>query len=133
MATRYEYVIRPQATVGRGVQASLPAIRRPPGATGEAVHCWGRAARFEFTEDTQPSQPGFILVPTIDVPGPTDDDHPALGFTFTETERITEVVRVFNPQDAEQWVDVERIRRISFLGEDGIVRTFILNPGAVGA
>lgn len=28
---------------------------------------------------------------------------------FQEVQRVTEVVRVFNPNDNQQWVDVERI------------------------
>jgi hypothetical protein len=28
---------------------------------------------------------------------------------YRETQRVTEVVRVYNPNDKEQWVDVERI------------------------
>lgn len=31
---------------------------------------------------------------------------------WQETQRITEVIRVFNPQDHSQWVDIEQINKL---------------------
>lgn len=33
---------------------------------------------------------------------------------WVETSRVTNTVRVFNPNDKEQWVDVERISNLTF-------------------
>ena len=33
---------------------------------------------------------------------------------YVETKRVTETVRVYNPQDHEQWVDVERINYVQW-------------------
>lgn len=41
--------------------------------------------------------------------------------THNELTRATSTVRVENPEDATQYVDVERIDRVLFLGTDGSV------------
>lgn len=123
MTSRYEYFVRGAVVGGSRLGGrNLPPIRRPPGATGEAVHRWGRKANFTFTA------PGTVTTQVIWPDGLPDIDEPDdAARIFTETEREVDVVRVTNPSDSAQFVDVERITRISFLGEDGIVRTFVLN------
>jgi len=37
---------------------------------------------------------------------------------FQEVQRVTEVVRVFNPNDNQQWVDVERINYLKLTDKD---------------
>jgi len=49
---------------------------------------------------------------------------------YEEVARAVSVVRVTNPSDSEQWVDVERIERIMFRGPDGRRHEFVLNHGA---
>ena len=100
--------------------------RRPPGASGDATLRWGEPSDFQFSSrgGTRIS----IIQPTFtDLPQGDDDDIAADGLIFTETERETTTVRITNPQDANDFVDVERIDRISFLGPDGVIRTFVLN------
>lgn len=98
--------------------------RRPPGASGEATLRWGRPSRFQFTSGGGSTQPRFTVLPPGDE---AEEDAAALGLIFTETDRQTTTVRIFNPQDANDFVDVERIDRISFTGPDGVIRTFVLN------
>ncbi len=123
MTAPYEFFVR--AAVGPGSQFArnaLPQIRRPPGAIGEAVHRWGRQANLSWTT------PGQVTTQVIFTDGlPPIDDPEDAARIFTETEREVDVVRVENPSDSAQFVDVERITKISFLGEDGITRTFVLN------
>lgn len=48
---------------------------------------------------------------------------------YAEVERTVTVVRVENPEDSEQYVDVERIETITFRGPDGQNVKFVLNHG----
>ena len=102
--------------------------RRPPGATGEASLRWGATGDFQFASDRgggfAVTQPIFINLPGGDE---AEEDAAALGLVFTEKSRVTTTVRISNPQDANDFVDVERIDRISFQGPDGVIRTFVLN------
>lgn len=47
--------------------------------------------------------------------------------TYEEVSRVTSVIRVENPNDSFQYVDVERIEEITFRGEDGNDYKFILD------
>lgn len=47
---------------------------------------------------------------------------------YSEVSRTTETVRVTNPQDSNQWVDVQRITSITFRGQDNVDVRFDLNP-----
>jgi hypothetical protein len=98
--------------------------RRPSGAVGEAILRWGDPSAFQFISGGGTTQPIYDFLPGGDEEAEDDE---ALGLQFTETERQVTVVRVSNPEDAADFVDVERIDRISFLGPDGLIRTFILN------
>lgn len=48
-------------------------------------------------------------------------------FVFSEIARAVRVVRVENPEDENQWVEVEVIDRIQFRGRDGLVYEYRLN------
>lgn len=102
--------------------------RRPPGATGEATLRWGAPGDFQFASNRGG---GFAITqPIINRLPPGDEaeeDDAALGLIFTETTRQTTTVRITNPSDPADFVDVERIDRISFSGPDGVIRTFVLN------
>jgi len=98
--------------------------RRPPGASGEALLRWGKPSAFQFTSGGGFTQPTINILPSGDE---AEADDAALGLIFTETGRLTTIVRVSNPLDANDFVDVERIDRISFQGPDGVIRTFVLN------
>ena len=102
-----------------GPTATSPPRRRPEGATGDAVLRWGRASNF-------PVSAKRTLTTIVNWPTQPEDEEEDLGLVYTETERITTTVRVENPDDDEQFVDVERIDQITFLGPDGVPRTFVL-------
>ena len=122
MTSRFEFLVRGAQLGGSRLGGrNLPQIRVPPGATGEAVHRWGRKANFLFTA------PGTVTTVVIFNDLPDIDDPDGAARIFTETVREVDVVRVTNPSDSAQFVDVERIKRISFRGEDGIISTFRLN------
>ncbi len=38
---------------------------------------------------------------------------------YTESERVTQTVRITNPQDENQFVDVERIQRLKMVSDQG--------------
>jgi len=48
--------------------------------------------------------------------------------TYTEISRTTETVRVSNPSDPSQYVDVQRIKSIRFMGPQGDEAVFNLRP-----
>jgi hypothetical protein len=108
------------------VVARIPR-RRPPGADGEATLRWGAPGVFQFAAGGggfAVTQPIFDILPSGDA---AEEDDAALGLVFTETGRQVSVVRVTNPSDPADFVDVEVIDRISFRGPDGLIRTFVLN------
>ncbi len=102
-----------------GPTSPSPPRRRPEGATGDAVIRWGRASNFPVS--AKPNITTVVSFPTAPV-----DEEEDLGLIFTETERQTTTVRIENPLDSTQFVDVERIDQITFLGPDGLARTFVL-------
>ncbi len=126
MATRVEYFRRGGRTGGRSIGSPSPALppRRPPeGAAGDAVLRWGAPSNFQISSgggDIFITQPDFD-----DLPDPELDE--GLGLIFTETARLTTTVRISNPLDANDFVDVEKIDQISFRGPDNVIRTFVLN------
>ena len=82
----------------------------------EAEIRWGQASQFQWSV----TRPDRIQNRTIIIrPTPEDDEPPVEIIEYTETERTTETVRVSNPQDADQYVDVERILTITFQGPNG--------------
>lgn len=80
---------------------------------------WGRAG--DYPDDGGGPQ---IISP---LPPEDDEDEPPGIIEYDEYQRITEEVRVENPDDASQYVIVERVTRILFVGrDDGRVRAFNL-------
>lgn len=131
MADRYEYLLPERNTATRGgTSQRLQKIYRPPGALAEAVLRWGAKSNFNLTGNEAPTDPSFNVLLPIDYPSDDDLTDPTQALVFTEINRQVSVVRVFNPQDNQQWVDVERIEQISFMGPDNRIRTFVLtnNP-----
>ena len=127
MADSFQVLIGRSASrvLGAPLNQSAPPRRTPVGASGDAILRWGAASRFEIFEGGAASQPIFVDPPSDD---DQDDDNPLdEGLVFTETAREVTVVRVSNPLDANNFVDVEVIDQISFRGPDGIIRTFVLN------
>lgn len=49
------------------------------------------------------------------------------GSTWAEIERLEETVRVENPDDAEQYVDVARMRTVTLRNEQGDTMQLVFN------
>ena len=125
MTSRYEFIVGPSRFIPPGLPTSpLPPRRRPAGASGDAVLRWGRPSDFQFASTAV--RRVFVTQPAYDTL-PEDDDIAEVELLFTETARVTTTVRIENPSDSSQFVDVEVIDRISFVGPDGVVRTFVLS------
>ena len=123
MTSRYEFIVGPSRFIPPGLPTSpLPPRRRPAGASGDAVLRWGRPSDFQFASAAV--RRVFVTQPAYDTL-PEDDEQVEL--LFTEIARETTTVRIENPSDSSQFVDVEVIDRISFKGPDGVVRTFVLS------
>lgn len=75
----------------------------------EAEIRWGQASQFQWSVNN----PDKNFYKTIYIPIDDEDENVEL-IEFPEIERTTETVRVSNPEDAEQYVDVERILTITF-------------------
>jgi hypothetical protein len=61
-------------------------------------------------------------------PGGADEPQPgSKTLVYNEISRTTNTVRVTNPTDAQDYVDVERITSITFAGPDGKNVKFVLN------
>lgn len=79
--------------------------------------------------DTQADQsnlsPAQLLDPGITSPGLTQNL--AAGHVMTELARVTSIVRVENPSDPAQYVDVERVDVITFEGAAGERLTLVFN------
>lgn len=69
----------------------------------------------EWITDQAPQRPneqtGRITSPSNKPPGA--GKKPPRPPRFIETKRSEEIIRVYNPQDKEQWVDVKRINRLT--------------------
>ena len=114
MTSRTEFLRLP---AGRRPLDRRPPRRPPPGAVGDATLRWGDPSNFQ-----QSSGGGISISQPLDDLPPLD-----VVLEFTEIARETTTVRITNPLDANDFVDVERIDRITFLGPDGLIRAFILN------
>jgi hypothetical protein len=91
-----------------------PARRKPVESDGDlAILTWGGEISLN-----DPASSGF----SINNPGTGPQDTKAERKTrvYTEVSRATKVIRVTNPDDESQYVDVERITSITFSGPDGV-------------
>ncbi len=122
MPSRTEFLVSRWRFLPSGLPSSpLPPRRRPAGASGDAVLRWGRPSDFQFASTAV--RRIFITQPVYDEL-PEEDEQVEL--LFTETAREVTVKRMENADDANQFVYVEVIDRISVVGPDGVVRTFVL-------
>ncbi len=103
----------------RTLGPTSPPHRPPEGASGDAVLRWGRASNFPISAKATTST-------IVSWPTQPEDEEEDEGLIYNETERQTTTVRIENPDDSTQFVDVERIDQITFLGPDGVARTFVL-------
>jgi hypothetical protein len=83
---------------------------------------WGRPSEY----DKEATRGGF----TISNSNPKRDPQQQRPRerVYTEINRVTETVRVRNPTDSNQYVDVARIKTIRFRGPDGLDVRFDLKP-----
>ncbi len=81
--------------------------------------------------DTDPGNsnlsPAQLLDPTLTAPSVTRGL--GLGNAYVEIARLVSVVRVENPDDAAQFVDVERIEAIAFENDAGERLSLVLANG----
>lgn len=95
--------------------ARLKALREIPGEDREADIRWGQASQFDYTTDRREQPRVTIHFPPDE---PPDDEEPSIP--MTEISKSVEEIRVENPDDAEQYVIVERrIWSLFENGEDG--------------
>jgi hypothetical protein len=94
--------------------------------TDDSLIRWGRPSEYGSpTQTKEESRSGVRIVNSNPKKDPDANKPPRV---YTEIERETETVRVTNPSDATQYVDVQRIKSILFRGPDGIDVRFNLNP-----
>lgn len=148
MAVAMEAITRPFVAIETRPQEAVQVA--PPSdleALPVAYAAWG--ARSEFiTPEMQLDKP--FIVEGLDSGGtftarvewlesgtsifddPPDDDTPeplVETVDWPEVSRTVSVVRIFNPEDGSQYVDVERIETITFRRDDGVLVRYILNHG----
>jgi hypothetical protein len=85
----------------------------PEDNSGDADFRFGKASRFTLTTPDQATNPGATVT------WPSDDpvDDPQDGIVIIDYDYIDRAVtkiRVENPDDSEQWVEIERIDKILF-------------------
>ena len=118
-----EDVVRSAVIIGSHLR-DRPA-KTAPVPEEEAEIVWGKASQFSWSIDTPDIRKSTYV--TVIRHENNDDDLRQL-IIFPEIERATETVRITNPQDAEQYVDVERITSITFqapnVGEKNEIQQF---------
>jgi hypothetical protein len=128
----FESAVRPFQTID-SAPPELPPVRRiRPGEDTEASICAGGPARFLRENLEDPIQlPGTST--RIEVRWPSKDGgaNDPEAIIYQEVSREVSVIRVENPDDAAQYVDVERIEQIDFTNlETGRLVRFILRHDA---
>lgn len=120
----YDALVKPflPPDAGKRLLQQILKKRNKPGEVTAATITWGQASNFEVKTVNLPflsslGQGGDTKKKPLD----------SLTITYTETGRETETVRVSNPDDASMWVDVKRIKAITFIGDDGAYRRFVLH------
>jgi hypothetical protein len=96
-------------------------------STDDSELIWGQPS--EYGNDTQTPEEdrrGFRIVNPAPKKDPEDTRQPTR--VYNEVERTTDTVRVYNPTNNAQYVDVQRIKTITFRGPDGVDSRFVLKP-----
>jgi hypothetical protein len=123
-----EHAVRPFQTI-ESAPPELPPVRRNrPGEDTEASICAGGPSRFLRQDLEEPiNLPGTgwgfqIVAPErFDPPDGPPDANDITTVRLCETAREVEKVRVVNPENEENWVEVERIQRIWFWNEQNCI------------
>jgi hypothetical protein len=87
---------------------------------------WGRPS--EYGTETQTPEESRNVISTPNSNPKKDPQQNKREKVWEEVERETETVRVRNPSDSTQYVDVARIKSILFRGPDGFDHRFNLKP-----
>ena len=85
---------------------------------------WGGASSFDT------SQAGGGGVTIIKRPPPDEPPGERPVKVYNEVQREVSKVKVYNPDDQEQWIEVERINRIRFQGPEEWDVEFVLDHDA---
>ncbi|TIN76785.1 hypothetical protein [Mesorhizobium sp.] len=98
---------------GSGERVLKRALAKVPveDNSGEADFRFGKASRFTLTEPEQKSNPRT----TVTWPSEEPVEDPEDGIVIIDydyIDRAVEVIRVENPDDSEQWVEIERITKL---------------------
>lgn len=109
---------------GKRVLQQILKKRNKPGESTDATIIWGAASNFDIVVDNQPT----VQIQDGQTQQQQDQQTAQQTIIFTEVARETEKVRVTNPDDSDQWVEVERIKTITFdSSNDKIRRKFVLH------
>jgi hypothetical protein len=142
-----EQIVRPFVLVESDpLQRVVPRPETDLEALPEAAIEWGDGSRFMIPPNvtTPPDLIGDWEFPIedaelgggviVNLPGqffweedhllPEDDEAPETEAIWDEVSRATSTIRVFNPQDENQWVDVERIDSLIMRGPDSRQHVF---------
>ncbi|RVD13022.1 MAG: hypothetical protein EOS73_26295 [Mesorhizobium sp.] len=100
---------------GNGADVLKRALEKvKPEATGDAHFRFGKPSRFTLTTPEQPTNPGATVTWPPDDPADDPEDGIIID-DFDYVDRSVEKIRVENPDDAEQYVIVERILKVMFV------------------
>ena len=118
VALIYEDLVRPWSASTPYADRILQRLiaKRPGALDGDAILRWGGPTNWSVRN---------AEYPTMTVSGGSDDaaieealDPPTLAFDEVAELREVETIRVTNPLDDSQYVDVDRITKITFKGPD---------------
>lgn len=123
MVYRMQQMERLQRAFEAQKVAALEARRARREALGDDSSIrWGGPSSFQERENT-----GVTISVTSTPEYPTDETRDRPKRRYSEISRQTAKVKVYNPEDDEMWIEVERILRVTFSGSDGYDHEFILN------
>jgi hypothetical protein len=133
-SVQMERIVRPFVVID-SAPPPPPTPRKPlPGEDDDAFIAWGGPSRFVRPELTQPlvsDSPigsGGSLIVTWPKDPKEKDEEQQRERVYREIDRKTVKRRVTNPQDAQQWVDVEDTTEIRLRAPDGGTVRFIFRP-----
>jgi hypothetical protein len=94
--------------------------------TDDSLLRWGKPPVWGNSDTaSEDEKKGFEIIDPRPDPPPDPDAVPRI---YTEVTRETQTVRVRNPTNSSHYVDVARIKTITFRGPDGRDVRFDLNP-----
>lgn len=123
----FESLVRPFSLVQSAGAPALPQRRQLFGDEAESCITWGASSRFLRSDEIEPRRTSGGFSFTVDL---LDDEESGVqngDRIYREISRTVSVIRVENPSDASQFVDVERIETIDFTAPDGGTVRFVLN------